>query len=539
MCTARAKPRAPEARAQAVVASPLSRAAWLALAAILAASAAVRFVALGAEDLWLDEARTVAVAQHEWLDLVGALAQDNKPPLYYAAVHAWLRGFGESEAALRSLSALFGVLTVALCFAFGRDLLGTRGAIVAAMLVGLTPVAVHYSREGRNYAMLMFFVLLTTWSLHRALTLAADWRRWALYAAALLASVATHYAGALVLLVGLVQVCLRPSRERWKAWAVSVGAVAVAFSPWLLVLRRQVEGIGSTLSWLVPFWETYPPPVAIPLSLRAFLPGGAVPPFVGMPTLPALQPWLVLGGLALAAILAWPGRTDWLHPVRGTARAELLAYLFLPLAVPFAVSFVKPVYMVGRSDVLVLPAFSLLLALAVGRLRSTAAQSVVAAALLAACIAGLAHYFANPQRTLERESFRTLAVEARDGDLLVCTDLTRPTAEYYLRRLAPGVQVEFLSYPADMAKHPATIDRNAYRARGEQLDRDADAILTRVRRASAEERRVVILNVSSGVTDPLRRALSREFVLVRHSSMPAYRLNRVLLPVEVLVPRRR
>ena len=522
----------------AIAASAVPRAVWLALTAILVASAGVRFGALGAEELWLDEARTVAVARHEWSGLMQALAHDNKPPLYYVAVRGWLWGLGESEAALRSLSALFGLFTVALCFAFGRDLLGARGGLVAAMLAGLTPIAVHYSREGRNYAMLTFFVLLATWSLHRALALAADRRWWVLHAAACLASVTTHYAGALVLLVGLVQVRLRRSPAHWKAWAVSIGAVTVVFSPWLLVLRRQAEGVGSTLSWLVPFWEAYPPPMAIPLSLRAFLPGGAVPPFVGMPTLPALQPWLVLGGLALAAVLAWPGRTDWLRAVTTPTRGELLAYLLLPLAVPFVLSFVKPVYMVGRSDVFVFPAFSLLLALAVQRFRSTAAQVVVAAALLAACAVGIVHYFANPQHALEREAFQALAREARDGDVVVCTDLTRPTAEYYLRRLAPDVRLEFLSYPLDLVDHPATIDRSAYLARAGQLRRDAETVVGHAREASLQGRNVLILNVPSGVTRPLRDELSREFVVVRHVSVPVYTLNRIRLRVEVLVARR-
>jgi hypothetical protein len=210
----------------------------------------------------------------------------------------------------------------------------------------------------------------------------------------------------------------------------------------------------------------------------------------------------------------------------------------LPLAVPFVLSFVKPVYMVGRSDVFVFPAFALLVGLAVQRLRTTVAQSVVAAALLAACAVGIAHYFANPQRALERGALQALAEEARDGDVVVCTDLTRPTAEYYLRRLAPDVRLEFLSYPLDLADRPASIDRSAYLARSGQLRRDAETVVRHAREASVRGRNVLILNVPSGVTQPLRDALSREFVVMRHASVPGYTLNRIRLRVEVLVARR-
>src|SRR5690242_9145496 len=70
----------------------------------------LRLHRIGAEELWLDEAfsfRDVTVAG--WL---GALRFKDVPPLYPLLLHGWIRLAGDSESALRLLSALFGTLFV-------------------------------------------------------------------------------------------------------------------------------------------------------------------------------------------------------------------------------------------------------------------------------------------------------------------------------------------------------------------------------------------------------------------------------------------
>src|ERR671933_312254 len=56
---------------------------------------------------WIDEGLSVGIADRPITDIPGVLRQDGSPPLYYSLLHVWIRVFGTSEAAARTLSLLF------------------------------------------------------------------------------------------------------------------------------------------------------------------------------------------------------------------------------------------------------------------------------------------------------------------------------------------------------------------------------------------------------------------------------------------------
>src|ERR1700676_2257923 len=70
--------------------------------------------------LWLDEALTVNIAALPLRQIPGALRHDGAPPLYYAILHVWIRMFGTSAAAVRSLSGVCSVAAVPPMWFAGR-----------------------------------------------------------------------------------------------------------------------------------------------------------------------------------------------------------------------------------------------------------------------------------------------------------------------------------------------------------------------------------------------------------------------------------
>ncbi len=78
--------------------------------------------------------------------------------------------FGEGLRALRLGSALLGSLTVVLLFDFGRRLVGSRAAFLAALLLAANHAFVHYSRIGEVYIDTPFFASLVLALLLRVLT---------------------------------------------------------------------------------------------------------------------------------------------------------------------------------------------------------------------------------------------------------------------------------------------------------------------------------------------------------------------------------
>src|SRR5262249_31635175 len=88
------------------------------------------------------------------------------PPLYFLIEHYWVVVFGNSEFALRALSALFGTLAIPVFYLFARKVLRDIHAVALAMwLFAFSMMQVWYSREARNYELVSFVALAGLYAL--------------------------------------------------------------------------------------------------------------------------------------------------------------------------------------------------------------------------------------------------------------------------------------------------------------------------------------------------------------------------------------
>src|SRR4051795_11635302 len=87
------------------------------VAAIVAAGALLRFATLSTQSFWLDEAIAINSARVDIGGMIDSLARtEGNPPFSFPLLAGWMRVFGSSEAAIRSLSALIGTATILLGF---------------------------------------------------------------------------------------------------------------------------------------------------------------------------------------------------------------------------------------------------------------------------------------------------------------------------------------------------------------------------------------------------------------------------------------
>src|SRR5690554_4518126 len=96
--------------------------ALLVLAVAAASVVGVVLFGVSSGELWLDEAQSVAIARLPTGDLFDALRNDGAPPLYYLVLHAWIRVFGESTTAVRSLSGVFALASLPAMWFLARAL---------------------------------------------------------------------------------------------------------------------------------------------------------------------------------------------------------------------------------------------------------------------------------------------------------------------------------------------------------------------------------------------------------------------------------
>src|SRR5687768_10342299 len=99
---------------------------WLPLVGLCALAAALRFFRIDTQSLWYDEGVSAFQLTRSFGEIARAAAQDTHPPLYYWLLKAWGEPLGGSELALRSLSAVFGILAVALTWLLARELFPTE-----------------------------------------------------------------------------------------------------------------------------------------------------------------------------------------------------------------------------------------------------------------------------------------------------------------------------------------------------------------------------------------------------------------------------
>jgi hypothetical protein len=222
----------------------------MALGAILALGAALRFWGLGRESFWHDEAWSWALIQGDTVRLLAE--QDAHPPLYFLLLKGWAAIFGTGEAALRALSALFGIAALPLIFRLARRLGDDATALLATLLLALSPYHVLFSQEARSYT-LLFALALGSLNLlfdARQAPCRGKWAAWAVLTAGVMY---THYMGGFFILAEVAVAAIlrrdRPGYFKEFFWA-SVGAFAL-YVPWMPTFVRHTLLIGGGF-WIPP-----------------------------------------------------------------------------------------------------------------------------------------------------------------------------------------------------------------------------------------------------------------------------------------------
>jgi mannosyltransferase len=137
---------------------PLDRHTFVRLVVLVTGWALLlRLPTLASRSFWLDETYTAWFASQPLHALWTSVPlYETHPPFYYTLLKGWMALVGPGEAALRSLSVIASVLTVALlpvCARWAR--LGARAervALLAALLLSMNGASIQYAQQARPYA---------------------------------------------------------------------------------------------------------------------------------------------------------------------------------------------------------------------------------------------------------------------------------------------------------------------------------------------------------------------------------------------------
>lgn len=417
------------------------------------AAAILRLLRVPATEPWLDEACSVWYASLPFTQLSSSLAAETHPPLYYLLLRWGIAVFGPSVEGIRVLSVVAGTAWVPLVWALGRRWVGSTGALGAAGILALHPLAIHYGVEARPYAVALLLVLA---ALERWAAFLTDRRTTAAGLAALcaVAAMMTHHLAAPVV-VGVALVAWWADggrRLRDLAWVVlPTLAGSIAFFAWVAGHLG-----GPSLDWIIRYWQG--PGSALGATASTFAGTGPFPAWLGAlahARLPA--PWPVVG-VVLAVLLAVIGLADRLR-ARPAGFWPLAALLVVPIAFPLAVTMVlRPMYLAGRYEIFALPAFCLAIASGIvpvaRRLRWPAAGVGLFWGLLVLATTGpwLATEFAQPHRQLHE----VLRRDPAPVDAVFATGFAFAPFLFHERAAPSGVALS--AVPSGLVAHPGWWD---------------------------------------------------------------------------------
>ncbi|MEH2070489.1 MAG: glycosyltransferase family 39 protein [Nostoc sp.] len=132
---------------------------------IILISIFTRFFLLQNQSLWFDEGWSLSLSdatslQENFSRIVNREAGDKYQPLYYLLLFYWRSLFGDSEFAIRSLSALFGVSSVIIIYFTCLRIYGKKHAFWSSLILAVSSFSVFYSQDARPYSLLIFIASL-------------------------------------------------------------------------------------------------------------------------------------------------------------------------------------------------------------------------------------------------------------------------------------------------------------------------------------------------------------------------------------------
>lgn len=229
------------------------------LAALLVIAAALRLYGLD-DGLWIDEITTWTTYMRLPLsELPTAYESENQHFLFtLLAKLSWL-AFGESRWAFRLPAALFGVASIGAMYLFGKEAASQREALFAAALLTFSYHHIWYSQSARGYTGLLFWVLLASWLLLRAMREERT-GLWVAYAVVAALGVYTQATMAFALLGHAAIAAVHVARTRRFGAALGFGlgfALTLAVhAPALTAIRTVIleETFSPVAEWKSPWW---------------------------------------------------------------------------------------------------------------------------------------------------------------------------------------------------------------------------------------------------------------------------------------------
>jgi mannosyltransferase len=425
--------------------------------------------------MWLDEAYSVYVSNQNFAGIITNLKIDTGPPLYYMLLALWIKIFGISEVAVRSLSSTLYMATLFSIYLLAKMLFENRRAgLLSSFLYMLSPLAFIHAQNARMYSLLTLLVTLSLFFFSRLYLVKHDSKRdYFFYILINILGTFTHYWFFFFLLsqvLGYIFLFLKYSPGKFIiAILISTTPFLILWSP-IVILQMSTNstvwmdrpGIEKLIASVLGFWgfreneEKALVIYALFLILLLFKVDGSR---IRLQDLSTIKEFLAQRKIVTLLILA---------------TASLL--------VPFVISQLKPIYVTHRGPIIALPPFVIFIGALLSRFGNRTILLAVSYLLLIYFSLTAIAMRSDPIK--ERYSDKTTASyiirNSVHKDILVFTSLSRASIDYYLQLEEQNKKFIEFSFPLEMASHLGWRNEGKMWSERYKLEKEANDLMVQL-----------------------------------------------------------
>ena len=366
------------------------------------------------QSLWRDEAFSILLSERSPLWFITKVFD---PPLYYILLHYWMKIFGESEIATRSLSILgFALATVVVIYWAEKLFKKHWLSWYFPLFFALNPTIVYYAFEIRAYAWYVFFTVVSFYAYLEGM--------WILNIAAVVLGLYTH---SYMIIVPFTQ-AVHYIVTHWKKFTLkkpltiigdqflqSLFVMILLFSPWLYQIAISWGQLKQ--SWYFP----------VDFHLIKAVLGNLFLGYEGTPG------YLWNYSTILSIILLGSFIYGALDRKNKKRNGFFFLMVLVPLVIVIGISFIKPLF-VNRYVIPVTVAETFMVVFALERIKNATIQKLMAAiALLFILVFNMWYPMKHAKLNIRNTIFQVNALMGKRDVILADSPLVLFESTYYSR----------------------------------------------------------------------------------------------------------
>ena len=374
------------------------------------------------QSFWRDEAFSVIFAQLPLSTIIAKCSME--PPLFYTLLHFWVKIFGTSEIAARSLSLVGFTLAGIVVIEWADKLFKSHWlAKFMPLFFFLNPMLLYYAFEVRAYGWYIFFSVLSFY--------AYDAKNWRLYALAVSLGIYTHLYLGIIPFVHFIHYAYQ--NKVWRIWKTplkifndpmirSLGIIGILFIPWAIRLSFELQKFKQ--SWYFP----------VNFNLIKSVLGNMFLGYEG-------TPWYMWGWTQILSVFLFLFFCVALIPKQSRKQTiPLFLMIFIPLLIVIGISFMKPLF-VNRYLIPVSVAEVLLISFTIQAVPNKIVQKIFAGFILSCIILFNCWYPTQHAKLNIRKTFQEVNTIKNPEDVIVASDAIMFMETLYYAKNRNGVRL--------------------------------------------------------------------------------------------------